>query len=193
MNARTRQELIDAKLAGEDIRWLFFWGHTPKNPAVADKSCLSQWFPAAFEHDGRRYASAEHWMMVGKARLFGDEEALERMLLAKSPAQAKKIGREVRHFDADAWSAASFEIVVQGSVHKFAQNPELLDFLQRAGRKVLVEAAPRDRIWGIGLGQNNELAQNPARWRGENKLGFALMEARERLSVMPGIGWKRPA
>lgn len=34
---------------------------------------LSQWFDSPFEVDGVMYASTEMWMMVQKARLFGDE------------------------------------------------------------------------------------------------------------------------
>jgi predicted NAD-dependent protein-ADP-ribosyltransferase YbiA (DUF1768 family) len=43
---------------------------------------------------------------------------------------------------------------------------------------VLVEASPRDRVWGIGISAGHEHATDPARWRGLNLLGFALMEAR---------------
>lgn len=52
-------------------------------------------------------------------------------------------------------------------------------FLLATGDTILAEAAPRDRIWGIGMGKNNPLAQDPANWKGKNLLGFALMEARE--------------
>ena len=45
------------------------------------------------------------------------------------------------------------------------------------------EASPLDRIWGIGLAGDDERAQDPARWRGLNLLGFALMEARARLAA----------
>nr|WP_281033311.1 NADAR domain-containing protein [Nocardia concava] len=41
---------------------------------------------------------------------------------------------------------------------------------------------PRDTIWGIGLGAENPAAADPSQWRGENLLGFALMEARHALS-----------
>lgn len=34
---------------------------------------LSQWYESAFEVDGVTYVSAEMWMMIQKARLFGDE------------------------------------------------------------------------------------------------------------------------
>jgi hypothetical protein len=45
----------------------------------------------------------------------------------------------------------------------------------------LVEASPRDRIWGIGMGAANDLATSPGHWRGLNLLGFALIQARRQL------------
>ena len=49
------------------------------------------------------------------------------------------------------------------------------------GGRVLVEASPRDRIWGIGLAAGDEQALSPERWPGLNLLGFALMEVRHQL------------
>ena len=49
-------------------RSIYFWreyGH--------DYGFLSQWYESAWEHEGTTYISAEMWMMVQKARLFGDE------------------------------------------------------------------------------------------------------------------------
>jgi hypothetical protein len=34
---------------------------------------LGQWFSSPWTHEGDEFDSAEKWMMVGKARLFGDE------------------------------------------------------------------------------------------------------------------------
>jgi len=99
----------------------------------------------------------------------------------EDPAEAKAIGREVQRFDPAAWSAARFAAVVRGNVAKFGQREDLAAFLRSTRGKVIVEAAPRDRVWGIGMGASNPDARIPARWRGLNLLGFALMATREEI------------
>ena len=121
-------------------------------------------------------------MMVQKALLFGDEEAAEAILLAPQPGDAKDLGRNVRRFCQDTWDAKSFEIVVQGNLEKFIQNNALGQYLLSTKNRVLVEASPKDRIWGIGMSKEAEGIEQPVRWRGRNLLGFALMEARARMS-----------
>ncbi len=181
-NFTSRTELLEAIHAGFQPKYLFFWGHTPKYPNITDKSCFSQWWEAVFELEGIRYPSAEHYMMAAKARLFGDTASLERILACKSPAEAKKWGRLVKGFDEQVWQNHRLEWVIEGNLAKFSQNPLLERFLLETGTRVLVEAAPRDLIWGIGLGQNDPQAQDPATWQGLNLLGFALMEVRRRSS-----------
>jgi ribA/ribD-fused uncharacterized protein len=173
--------LTEAVRAGARIKYLHFWGHRPRPDGRIGASCLSQWWPSPFTVDGVEYATAEHWMMASKARLFGDEEAERGALAAASPAQAKKIGRLVRGFDNARWERERFAIVAEGSFHKFAAHPDLRMFVLGTGTRVLVEASPLDRVWGIGLAADDERAMDPARWRGPNLLGFALMAARERL------------
>ena len=178
---RHRQGLVQACREGLRPKYLFFWGHKPRGQSI-DKSCLSQWFPAAFEVRSERFVTAEHWMMAEKASLFGDQEMRARIIASRSPGEAKKLGRQVRGFDASVWDDHSLDIVTKGNVHKFGQNEHLRSFLLATSHRVLVEASPRDRIWGIGMDQNNPHATNPEMWRGENKLGFALMLAREELT-----------
>ncbi|MBT2672694.1 NADAR family protein [Streptomyces sp. ISL-14] len=167
--------------AGARVRYLHFWGHRPRPDGQVGASCLSQWWLSPFTVDGVEYATAEHWMMAEKARLFGDAEAERRVLDAGHPSVAKKAGRLVRGFDDAIWERERFRIVVEGSVHKFGAHPDLREFLLGTGDRVLVEASPVDRVWGIGLAASDEGAGDPERWRGPNLLGFALMEARERL------------
>ncbi|MGW5199550.1 NADAR family protein [Streptomyces spiralis] len=175
------EALIREVHAGARIKYLHFWGHRPRPDGRVGANCLSQWWPSPFTVEGVMYATAEHWMMAGKARLFGDAEAERRALAAGHPSLAKKAGRLVRGFDEDIWARERFRIVVAGSVHKFAADPELREFLLGTGDRVLVEASPVDRVWGIGLAADDEAAADPERWRGPNLLGFALMEARHRL------------
>ncbi|MGV9623827.1 NADAR domain-containing protein [Streptomyces tendae] len=177
----SREALLARVRAGARIKYLCFWGHRPRPDGSIGPSCLSQWWPSPFTVDGVQYATAEHWMMAGKARLFADAEAERRVLAAAHPAGAKKAGRLVRGFDEAVWERERFRIVVEGSVHKFASDPALRAFLLGTGGRVLVEASPVDRVWGIGLAADDEAAQDPERWRGPNLLGFALMAARERL------------
>ena len=168
-------------LAQENPKFLHFWGHTPKQKDTVDKSCFSQWFPAAFTADGDTYATAEHWMMAEKARLFADEAVRQRVLAAKSPGEAKKLGRQVKNFDPARWDEVKFNLVVAGNYHKFSQHPALRDYLLGTGDQVLVEASPVDAIWGNGLAADHPDAAQPARWPGENLLGFALMAVRDQL------------
>lgn len=180
-DVRSAEALAELTARGEKVKYLLFWGHRPRPDGRIGASCLSQWWPSPFTVDGVDYASAEHWMMAGKARLFGDAEAAGRAVAAKSPAEAKKVGRLVRGFDEAVWERERYGLVVAGSVHKFGQDPELRAFLRNTGDRVLVEASPLDRIWGIGLAADDPRAADPSAWRGLNLLGFALMEARERL------------
>ncbi|MER7663380.1 MULTISPECIES: NADAR family protein [unclassified Streptomyces] len=181
-------ELIGQVSSGRQVKYLHFWGHAPRKDGSVGPSCLSQWWEAPFEVEGVRYATAEHWMMAHKARLFGDAEAERKALEAPNPGAAKRAGREVRGFDDTLWKRERFAIVRSGSVHKFAQHAALRDFLLTTGDRVLVEASPLDRIWGIGLAADDERAQDPTRWRGQNLLGFALMEAREELRAAGAQG-----
>nr|WP_030233595.1 NADAR family protein [Streptomyces sp. NRRL S-350] len=169
--------------AGVHPKWVMFWGHTARRDGGPRQECLSQWWPGEFTVDGVTYASAEHWMMAGKARMFGDEAIEQRVLAARTPAEAKKLGRLVEGFDDEVWVAGRFELVVTGNVAKFGQDEALRTFLLGTGSRVLVEASPVDRIWGIGLAADDIRAQRPTEWRGLNLLGFALMEARARLGA----------
>jgi len=107
--------------AGGVPDYLYFWGHTPAQPQVPDKSCLSQWFPSPFSLAGVTYATAEHYMMAQKAALFGDTAVQARIVAAGRPSEVKKLGREVANFDAKVWEAARAGIVFDGNFAKFSQ------------------------------------------------------------------------
>lgn len=167
--------------AGEPLSFLHFWGHRPRADGRPSASCFSQWFESPFQIDGLTYATAEHFMMAEKARLFGDAETVSRILAAGTPAAAKALGRQVRGYDDAAWVARRFDAVVEGNLAKFSQNATLSGFLLSTHPQVLVEASPVDPVWGIGLAADAPQASDPNQWQGMNLLGFALGVVRERL------------
>ena len=168
---------------GGKFRCLFFWGHQVPEDGTVKSSCLSQWYPARFTLDGVIYPTAEHWMMASKARLFGDDEILQQILESADPKTAKALGRKVKNFDDDVWKSRCRRLVTEGNVAKFSQNESLRTFLIGTEDHVIVEASPFDRIWGIGLSVSNEKSKHPSTWLGQNLLGFALMDVRERVAV----------
>lgn len=165
---------------GKNFEYLFFWGHRATKDGSLSKTIFSQWWQQDFVVDGITYPTAEHFMMAEKARLFEDTEIVEHILNAKTPAEAKKLGRKVQNFDEQIWKENRFDIVVKGNFHKFSI-PDYKAFLLGTGTKIIVEASPSDRIWGIGLKQDADGIYNPNNWKGLNLLGFALMEVRDRL------------
>lgn len=119
--------------------------------------------------------------MVQKALLFSDNEVAKEILevtgiTSGDMASVKALGRKVSNFNDDTWNSNRDRIVLEGSLHKFRQNPELKENLLATGEKVIVEASPRDRIWGVGFGEKNALNQKE-RW-GLNLLGKALEKTR---------------
>lgn len=175
------ETLKSALARGETFAFRPFYGHTPRSDGALSDACFSQWWKCRFEADGLTYANAEQYMMAAKARLFADEVTLAQILAEEDPSKVKALGRQVKGFVDSTWAAARFDAVTAGSIAKFSSSPALRAYLLSTGDEVLVEAAPRDRIWGIGLGRENPLVSEPARWRGQNLLGFALVRARTAL------------
>lgn len=153
-------------------RFLFFY---------RDASPFSQWYPASFELEGQQFTSAEQYMMYGKAQLFGDRDIAARILQADHPRQQKALGRQIQRFDDELWNREAKNIVYRGNHAKFTQNPELLLVLLATAGQTLVEASPTDRIWGIGLSEDDPRIHQRATWRGTNWLGEVLTQLREDL------------
>lgn len=178
-------EAVRLEQAGERLRFRFFWGHRPRPDGTPGEACLSQWWPSPFTVDGIEYATAEHYLMAGKARLFGDEESVRRIVSTSRPDEAQILGRRVRGFSEPLWATHRVDLVVRGNHAKFSQHPDLGQFLLGTGGRVLAEASPVDRVWGIGVSATDARASRPSAWQGLNLLGFALMRVRHTLQSAP--------
>jgi ribA/ribD-fused uncharacterized protein len=89
------------------------------------------------------------------------------------------LGREVKNFNIEVWKKHADQVVEDANYLKFSQNEDLREVLLSTGDKILVEASPDDKIWGIGF--NSEDAEGRESEWGNNGLGKALMKVRERL------------
>jgi ribA/ribD-fused uncharacterized protein len=182
--------LIDQYNKSAKLEYVFFWGHTGDQP----KKTFSQWYTKKpvgiassavplFQENLQSFYNAEQYMMLKKALLFGDVATAKIIAKEADPSQVKGLGRQIKNFDNGIWDANKYEIVKRGNFLKFNQNTHLKDALLSTGNKILVEASPKDQIWGIGLAENDADASIPENWNGLNLLGFALMEVRDELRL----------
>ncbi|MDU4254539.1 NADAR family protein [Pseudomonas sp.] len=147
----------------------------------SEKDQFSNWYISEFEVRGVRFNCVEQFMMFCKAKLFGDELTAEKIMAAPHPREQKALGRSVAGYDDVVWCERRGRVVAHGCYAKFSQNLPLRDALLATGETVLVEASPYDRIWGIGLAEDDPRVLDPSQWKGQNLLGAALSHARSRL------------
>jgi ribA/ribD-fused uncharacterized protein len=170
------KKFIEQFNKNKKLKYVFFWNLDKNNLSAG---CFSQWQKSYFQADGYKYCCAEQYMMGQKALIFNDSESFKKILAANHPKTIKALGREVKNFDGKEWDRVKYKVVLNGNFYKFTQNKEMRGILISTGNKILVEASPFDKIWGVGLDESNEKIYNPNYWKGENLLGFALMEVRD--------------
>lgn len=149
--------------------FVFFWGGK-----------FSQWYTHDMVIDGVTYNCCEQYMMAEKARIFGDTETLEAIMKQKNPKYQKSLGRGVKNFNPHIWDRVCKDIVFRANLAKFS-DPELKEYLFSFGNEEIVEASPYDKIWGIGLSEEDPDCLDKTKWQGTNWLGEAIMAVREAL------------
>lgn len=122
-------------------------------------------------------------MMYQKAITFHDSEKAAKILQTSDVAQIKQLGREVAGYDENYWNGVRQIIVYQGLLAKFSQNEDLKRLLLQTKDSILAECAVKDRIWGIGLSMDAEDRLDMTKWKGQNLLGYALMQARAAIKM----------
>lgn len=145
-------------------------------------SAFSNFHPSPFaDGEGNHFFCSEQYMMYHKAILFQDHEIAEMILSEQSiPLNCKMLGRRVRGFDDQIWKANARRIVEEGVYLKFSQNESIKRLLLSTNNMELIEAAARDRLWGIGFCEAEALKVPRKMW-GQNWLGLVLMNVRERI------------
>lgn len=142
---------------------------------------LSNWYQSEFIVDHIKFSSMEQFMMYKKAITFEDYVIAKEILQTKDVAKIKRLGRQVSNYDDHMWNGIRQIVVYEGLAAKFSQNEELKDQLKGTCTAILVECAVKDRIWGIGLSMKDPKRLDITEWKGQNLLGYTLMEVRKRL------------
>ncbi|KAJ0406215.1 hypothetical protein P43SY_000399 [Pythium insidiosum] len=115
---------------------------------------MSNFHPCSFVGpDGHRYKSSEQYFMKKKQETFDPNNDAIALAIrrAKTPSDAKKLGRRVQNYDDEVWDAKRFGFMVEALQLKFGSDPELATKLLATGDKMLYEASRNDAIWGIGI------------------------------------------
>lgn len=157
---------------------IFFWKENNKY------GFLSNFYYSSFKDSlGFTYICNEQYFMAQKCLLFDSEnkKLFKEIMECKIPITIKKLGRKVNNFDQHIWDKEKYNIMKTGVKYKFSQNKFLKKKLLETKDKLLFEASPYDKIWGIGI-DHNEASKLPITdFKGENLLGKSLMEVRSEL------------
>ena len=151
--------------------YIYFWKPEDTN------GYLSNWYTSPFVKNGITFKNNEHYFMWEKQQLFDNTNvSLEKNILeTTNPALIRNLGRLVKNFNQTVWDTKKYDIMKRGLIEKFSQNKELKKALLNTNDAILVEASPYDKIWGIGISEEDTKNK---KWRGENLLGKALMDVR---------------
>ena len=176
--------------SGKKLKFVTFW----KADEGCENRCFSQWFQGKpFVINGRKYYTAEQYMMSEKALLFNDFDIYTQIMQEKDPQRCKALGKQVKNFDGKVWGKAAREVLFHGNLGKIQADIELVDALLSTGNAILVEASPLDNLYGSGISKDDllnsdgTLKVHPRDWhtkdnpskQSENKLGFVLMGIRD--------------
>lgn len=163
------------KVANQQVEAVYF--HLPTEP----NGYLSNWYPASFVIDNVTFTSTEQYIMYRKCLAFGDNVCASAVRNTDDPQEQQNLGRKANGYVDCVWAGMRQIVAFQGLFAKFSQNEDLKQKLLDTGTAWLVECAYSDTTWACGIRLTDDARFDTANWRGQNLLGFALMEVRRML------------
>jgi hypothetical protein len=142
---------------------------------------LSNFYPANFVVNGILYNCSEQFYQAQKAEFAKDQFVHDKIMQQSDPSIQKKLGSTVK-IDHDLWVTKAPEVMQCGLLAKFSQNRDLAIYLSSTGSKNLLEASPKDPIWGIGISLQHKNVLKTDLHTGRNLLGAILTTVRQQLS-----------
>ena len=172
----------------EEEEFQFFWSSSSpfsqwykvnfKAPIFNGGHFISEWQKVHFGSSEIEFSSAEKYMMLSKAIICGDSLIAMKIMETDNVRKIKELGRQVNNFDEDVWEFHRIGVIYSANRYKFNSNPDLKEALIETSPMTLVEASPNDKIWGIGLTEDDERSKNRETWLGYNLLGEILTNLR---------------
>lgn len=152
----------EAPVAQENTTPIEFYS---KLPAYRE---FSNFFPSAFDLDGKRWPTVEHYFQAQK--FTANPEYQEEIRVAKTPEKAKSLGATREKPIRADWDTVREDVMKKALQAKFTQNPDLKAKLLSTGTRTLVEANPTDAYWGYGRTK-----------KGKNRMGVLLQQLRDEM------------
>ena len=158
-------------------KYVFFWKEYFSNWAYVEDGLTVK-----IKNNEYTVPTSEHVFMIIKAQYFNDQEAIENIAKCKTPKEAKSFGRTVKNFEPEKWDAISSRYMTKAVTIRCMQDKKFAKMLtdKKYEGKTFVEASPYDRIWGIGMDENNPDIEDKSKWNGQNKLGKCLTTLRDK-------------
>lgn len=128
---------------------------------------FSNFSPHGVELNDAWWPTVEHYFQAQK---FEDENYRERIRRARTPKDAKELGRTRALPILADWDSHRDTVMLEAVRKKFSTHSALREMLLATGDEELIEDAPSDYYWGCGRTGT-----------GQNKLGQILMQVRKEL------------
>ena len=163
-------------------KYVFFYGSFLSNFA----KCKFTW---EFMGERHEFFCTEQAFMWAKARFFNDPIMSKAILAEKDdPMECKHCGRWVQGYDDGKWAEVRYDIMRDVNFAKYSQYEPFRNKIRDSefDGKTFVEASPSDGIWGIKMGIKDKGVLDERNWKGQNLLGKAITEVRERLVALQG-------
>jgi len=152
-----------------------------EEPQTNEYGFLSLKWAVEIEFNNTMYNSAKQAISAELAKVFNDQENLQKIMIAESPEEVNYDLDDVPGEAAqDKWNDNIKQLIYDVNIAKFNQYPELVTRLLETKTAVLGAYIPNDNLIGIGLSLDNIQSKNPINWTGQNLLGKALMDIREK-------------
>lgn len=140
----------------------------------SEKDVCSNFYPCKINYDGIEFNCSEQLFMYFKALYFKDFDTAKQITKTSKPYEAKKLGRLIKNYDDNRWNSIRDRFMLETLRYKYLSCEEFKSFIKENENKVFVEASPYDKIWGVGLSENDTKINNSNNWKGENRLGKCI-------------------